>query len=424
MTRRSRGTLAWCVLLATAVWADARAADPETGIDSDDATEIEKADADIMELDVASSIVDAVNIRNFATFSTDVRGAYAAEDTDLRNGGSERDDEFTARLRAGGAWNLLTTLRLTARAAFLCSTESCDPQVAIDSDVAGNSTDPGELVIDEFFLQWFQTEKFDVAAGRLQTRFVTRGGIFAKSLDRNNSHNTSVNWTDGLHATIKPGLGRGWVAHLISEYNDDEGTGSVRRAPLDFSTSNSSVSHFIAFENTQSWRYLVQRGLDVSYLPDALLKDGEQTGRRDDYWGIVGRTAARVPLDASGRRLQLASEIGYAPKTPTNRAVGIGNPGDADGLAWNVSASLIDFIPKHSIGILYAQTGAGWLLSPQFASNEEQYEVRWQWRPEANIVLDARVRQREELEQLASSERKEKELDYFVRLTWRYSASN
>lgn len=386
--------------------------------------DMQEADADIMSMDVASSILDATNRQDLITFGGDIRSAYSNSDTDLRQGGSERDDEITGRLRLNGSWNPFETLRFTARAAFICSTNSCSPDISLDSNIAGNSVEAGKITLDEFFLQWFRTAKFDLAVGRLQTRFVARGGVFAKSLDRNNSHNTTINWTDGIHGTIKPGLGRGWVAHLISEYNDDDGTGSIRRAPLDFSDGDSELSHFVAFENIQPWGYILQRGLDISYLPHALLKDGLRTGRREDYWGFVARLALRAPQRATGRRLRFAGEVGYAPETPTRQAVGIGGGGDSDGLAWNASISLMDFIPKHSIGFLYGQTGAGWLLSPQYDNNEEQIELRWSWRPDANFIIAARVRQREELDQLVGTLRKNKEFDYFVRATWRYAGTN
>ena len=416
---------ACCLFLTLAAFnMPAIADDTASDEDPEVSAEMEEADADIMSMDVAGSLLDGANRKGLVTFGADVRGGYAWSDTDLRAGGSDQDDELKARLRVDGSWNPFETLRLTAGAAYICSTNSCSPDASLESGLAGDSIEPGKLTLDEFFLQWFRTEKFDLAVGRLQTRFVARGGVFAKSLDRNNSHNTTVNWTDGIHGTIKPGLGKGWVAHLISEYNDEDGTGSIRRAPLDFSTSDSDFTHFIAFENTQAWGYIVQRGFDISYLPDSLLKNGELGGRREDYWGLVARAAARVPLRSGDRRLRFAGEIGYAPETPTRQAVGTGSDGDADGLAWNASVSLMDFFAAHSIGFLYGQTGAGWLLSPQYANNEEQIEIRWSWRHRSNFILDARVRQREELDQLITAQRKEKELDFFLRATWRYSASD
>jgi hypothetical protein len=384
-------------------------------------TEIEVADADIMSMDVVGSVTDAINKKGLIVVSGDIRGGYAWSDTDQRDGNAERDDEITARIRLEGKWNALETLRLTSRAAFICSTKSCDPNAALESAIADNSIEAGKLTLDEFFLQWFRSDKFSLAAGRLQTKFVTRGGVFAKSLDRNNGANTSINWTDGIHGTINPGLGRGWVGNLIAEYNDKDGASSVRRGPLDFSSGDSRISHFIALENALPEDYIVQRGIDISYLPDSLLKDGDITGRREDYWGFVARGAARFPLHIGDRALRVAGEVGYAPETPTRQAVGTGVSGDANGLAWNASVSLMNIAPGQSLGVLYGRTEAGWLLSPQYANNEEQIEIRWSWRLRSNLIVDARVRQREDLDQILTAQRKSKERDFFLRATWRYS---
>ena len=109
---------------------------------------------------------------------------------------------------------------------------------------------------------------------------------------------------------------------------------------------------------------------------------------------------------------------------PTRQAVNTGTSGDADGLAWNVSASLMEFARDHSVGLLYGRTGAGWLLSPQYRDNEEQIELRWSWRPTPDLVIDARVRRRRELRRLATATQRAEALDVFVRATLRYNVLN
>ena len=66
--------------------------------------------------------------------------------------------------------------------------------------------------------------------------------------------------------------------------------------------------------------------------------------------------------------------------------------GDADGLAWNVTVSIMDFVPKHSIGINYAGTDAGWLVSPEYRNNERLTEIRYMWRPNDRMTVDIRAR--------------------------------
>ena len=153
-------------------------------------------------------------------------------------------------------------------------------------------------------------------------------------------------------------------------------------------------------------------------MPKSLLKDGTQSGRRVDYYGVVLRSANRWPERNDGISLRIAAEFGYAPETQTLTAASLAGDGDADGLAWNVALSLMDFRPSHSIGVNYGRVGSGWLLSPQFRPNESLAEIRYQWRRSRQLAFDIRVRQREELEQLVLTDRKRKELDVFVRFTW------
>ena len=277
---------------------------------------------------------------------------------------------------------------------------------SLTSDVAGRRA----------FLNWYRLEKFSIVAGRMQTKFVALGGVYAKSLDRNTSNNTNVNWTDGAHFVYK--ADNGWASHLIAQHNAPEGATEVRRGPLDFKPDDARVSYFFALDNKERTRYFLQRGVDITYLPQTLLKDGTLTGQREDYYGIVVRSSNRWPRRDDGVRLRVAAEIGYAPETQTRAAAGLAGDGDADGLAWNFVLSLMDFAPDHSIGVNYGEVGAGWLLSPQFRQNEALSEIRYQWRRSRAIALDIRVRRRKELEQQVATSQKQDELDFFIRLTW------
>ena len=129
----------------------------------------------------------------------------------------------------------------------------------------------------------------------------------------------------------------------------------------------------------------------------------------------------RWPQRSEGLRLRAGMEMGYAPETPTDAAVGLPGTGDTCGLAWDVVISAMDIAPDHHIGINYARTGAGWLLAPQFRPNEELREIRYMWEPERLPLFEARIRQREDLEKLAGAIKKRSVFDLFVRLTWRFT---
>ncbi len=346
----------------------------------------------------------------------DLRVGLVRAERDKRDGSSSTDTNWRGRFRLGAEITLNNSVRFESRLATACTSDRCDPDLTFDESIdTTTSTREGVITFDEFYLHAFRLERFDIAVGRLQTKFVARAGVFAKSLDRNDSNNFNVNWTDGLHGTLD--LGNDSMLHLISEYNAEEGASNVRRGPLDFSNSNARVSHFFAWESKKRLGPITQRGLDITYLPSALLKDGSLNGRREDYIALVARFASTRPFGIRGRRWNIAGEVGYAPETPTLSAVGLAGDGDADGLAWNIAASLMDIWPSHNIGINYGATDAGWLLSPQYRDNEELYEVRYQWRRQSNLALELRIRYREEMEQRAGEARKRDEYDFFVRFT-------
>ena len=374
------------------------------------------ADAD-GSLDDAKSSIDIEKVEHGVSVEADVRTAYAGSDTDNRDRSNTEEDVLRARWRVTGTVGIFSYLRGSVRIAGLCSDVECEPNfVLTDYIPTSNGMADGDITLDKAFLHWYRLEKFDLALGRMQTKFVARGGVFAKSLDRNDGNNTNVNWVDGLHGAYQ--AKHGWVSHLIVQHNAPEGATEIRRGPLDFRDDGARASYFVAFENLDRTPRFLQRGLDISYLPKSLLKDGTQFGPHEDYYGIVLRSANRWPERDEDVRLRVAAELGYAPETQTRSAAGLAGDGDADGLAWNVVLSLMDFKPNHSVGVNYGRVGAGWLLSPQFRQNESLAEIRYLWRRSKDLALDIRVRRRTDLERLAGSDQKQNELDFFVRLTW------
>jgi hypothetical protein len=368
-------------------------------------------------LDDATNSIDVREVRDGVSLTTDLRIGYSESEIDDRDGTDRAEEVLRARWRFRSEVGIFPYLRGVARVAGICSSEECSPNLVLeDTLTTSSSIEDGDITLDEAYFHWFRADRFDLAVGRMQTKFVARGGVFAKSLDRNDSNNVNVNWTDGLHTTFR---GRsGWVPHLILQHNSSDGPSNVRRGPLDFSDSSARITYFLGIENLERTPLFLQRGFDISYLPKSLLKDGELSGRREDYTGIVLRFSNRWPERDTGTRLRVATELGYAPETQTKAAAGLAGNGDADGLAWHFILSLMDIKPNHSIGINYGRVGAGWLLSPQFRQNESLTEIRYQWRKNKQLAFDFRVRHRKELEQLQFSDRRRDEVDFFLRLTW------
>jgi hypothetical protein len=385
----------------------------------EDAVEDVDESLDEIKVDVQGSIEDADG-RLGISFEGDLRGGYLFAGDSLREFEVDNRNVFRTRWRIGSTLRFTEGLRLVGRIAGLCSTEECSPDFILQPDIPGfASIEDGQITIDEFFLHWFRTHRFDVAIGRMETKFITRGGVFSKSLERNDNNNLRVNWTDGLHSTYR-GRG-GWASHLILQYNSEDGASNVRRFPLDFESGDSRVSYHVAFENLEPKRLMIQRALTVSYLPSSL-RQADSTGVvLDDYVGIVGRLGHRWPQRDDGWRIRSSLEVGYAPTTQSKTIAGVTGDGDADGLAWAATASIMDFLPTHSIGINYARTEAGWLLSPQYASNEELFEIRYMWRPTNRITLDVRGRWRDELRALLEPDPSRDRFDFYARLTWSFT---
>jgi hypothetical protein len=422
MTRATNvnASSAWLLtlmLLALGV-VDAQGVDAAIGEADEEALD-EELEAD-GSLDDATDTVDSVTSDRGLVVDVDARTSYVATENDNRDGNSASEDYVRARWRVQTVYNATERLRFGARVAGLCSTRECEPNFTIDSSIPTETgMREGDITIDSLFVHRHRNERFSFLAGRFQTKFVARGGVYAKSLDRNDSNNTRVNWTEGLQGTYR--ANNGWVAHGIAQYNSRSGPSNVRRDPLDFSDPDSRVSYYFGAENVEQQGALLQRGIGISYLPQSLLTDGTTNGRIDDYWGIVARVAARWPQRSDGPRLRVSSEVGFAPETQTRAAAQLPGAGEVDGWAWNMTASIMDFLPTHSIGLNYGRTDPGWLLSPQYTDNEELIEIRYQWRRDANFAVEFRARRRKDLEQRVNAVRKRDRYDIYLRLSWGYS---
>jgi len=376
----------------------------------------EAIDAASGSLDDSIGSIEAGRETHGLNIRGDLRVDYTYMQENSRDASDQSESEWHGRFRAGGTYSITEKLVFGGRIATTCSTDECNPGIVFDSTLPNSSSiEDGGITFDQLYLHGFSRRKFDVAVGRLQTKFVSRAGVFAKSLDRNDSSGSNVNWTDGMHGILR--VNNAWTGHLILQKNEADGTGNIRRGPIDFEDEDSRITYFLALENMQRFGPINQQGFDITYMPQSLMKDGDRNGRIEDYIGVVGRFATSWPEGSIGRRLNIAGEIGYAPKTPTRAAMGLAGSGDTDGLGWLVSVSIVDFRPYHSIGINYGRTDAGWLLSPQYRENEEAIEIRYMWRRSPNLAIDIRARWRKDLEQLENVARKRDELNVFVRIT-------
>lgn len=348
----------------------------------------------------------------------DVRGGFFSLHRDDRNGKEDTTDELRVRVRPGIGAKFNEQWRAQVRFAGRYSTDDRnDLHFEIFNSIpADDGLRRGDSTLDEVYVEYRLDTAWQVRLGRFQSKAELEG-VAKKSLDRNDSPNTDITWTDGVQ--VRHTSASGWVTTAIAQYNDSDGATQVRHTPLDFRDDSSRVSYFAGFENKQNSGPIVQRAVDISWLPDALHSSGIGVGPVDDYWGLVGRLAAQWPLRGS-TKFMLAGEVGYAPNTPQRSVVRTGTSGDADGLAAQITFNFIDIVPKHSAGLVLGRAGDGWLLSPDFGPNANLAELRYKWAVDKKQTVEARVRNREDIRQRTGSLHKREDVDFYVRYTFRF----
>lgn len=347
----------------------------------------------------------------------DVRTGFYSLHRDDRNGKEDTTDEVRLRVRTGVQAKLNEQWLGQVRFAGRYSTDNRnEPHFEIFNSLpADDGLRRGDSTLDEAYVEYRPDTDWQVRLGRFQSK-AELNGVAKKSLDRNDSPNTDITWTDGVQIRHAPK--DGWVTTAIAQYNDREGATQVRHTPLEFSDDSSRVSYFVGRESNQKLGPIIQRAVDVTWLPGALHVNGVGAGPLEDYWGLVGRMAGQWPVRGS-MKFMLAGEVGYAPNTPRRSVVKTGTSGDADGRAVQVTFNLVDIVPKHSAGLVFGRAGDGWLLSPDFGPNTNLAELRYKWAIDKKQALEARARNREDIHQRVGSTQKREDVDFYVRYTFK-----
>ncbi len=347
----------------------------------------------------------------------DARTGFYTLHRDDRDGSETIKNEWRLRLRAGlqAAISDALTARVRFAGRYTTHESSGDPEFDFYQGITPgkDGLKMGQSTLDELWLN-YAAGRWSLRAGRMQTKFELTG-VAKKSLDRNDSPNTDIAWTDGLYFKYK--AGNGWNAHVIAQYNYEEGATQVRREPLDFSDDDSRISYFAALEKLDKKGAIVQQGVDVTWLPAALPGSG---GNPDDYLAFVGRLAAQWPMGAQGMKFLLGGELGFAPSTPTNSVLKLSGAGDASGVAAQVAFNFIDIVPRHSVGVVLARADAGWLLSPDFKSNQYLVETRYRWNLARKQRIEVRVRYRTDIEQRIDRPERRQDKDLYARYTVKF----
>ncbi len=363
-----------------------------------------------------SALVLGASSSDDVTVIGDVRGGLYGAHTENRDGGVNEAQDVRARLRVGVQGAFSEQWRGTVRFAGHYSDEQTSTRFSLheynDSRAFGQST------LDMANVEYMPDQNWALTFGRMQTKFELEG-VAKKSLDRNDSPSVDIDFTDGLQVVRK--MDGGWRLYGIVQHNPEQGSTNVTRRPLDYTDSSTRQTLFIALQNKQAEGSFVQRGVDLTVIPGALLVTGAANGPREDYYGMVGRMALRWPEVDRGTRFLWGLEVGYAPNTPAQSALKLGGIERAPGIAWQTSFNLLDIQPNHSIGLVLGEADAGWLLSPDFRENERLAEIRYQWKISKDLSLESRVRERVELDKKTTATRRREDTDYYVRLTYKFN---
>lgn len=352
-----------------------------------------------------------------------LRTGYHAAWRRTRDGARSDVHELRARIQAGVRWGVHPAAELRVRTSARVSTKQSGLRFVLSDHVS--TTDGlalGEATLDELHVHWRPHDRWAIRAGRMQTTFEL-AGVPRKSLDRNDSPNTDISWTDGVHATFVTDRLR---YHAIVQHQSRRGATNLLRPPLDVSGHGSRASFFGAIQATNPLGVFTQRELSVTFLPNVLPvinNEGEGTsGGMRDYVALSARTAAELPLQVLGGRVVLASEIGYAPLTPHRLLIGTGTTGTGNGLAMQASANVLGAVNgRHSLGIVYALAGDGWLISPDVRENNAEWEMRHYWQYASWGRLDTRLRLREDVRKSPGAQRSRHEMDLYLRTTIRFA---
>lgn len=345
-----------------------------------------------------------------ASLSGDVRVLVSGLERTDRNGIESDTDEGVMRLRVGSTWEWSERTRLVGRLATSASTNGNDWQLDwFETAQTTSGLAPGNTTLDLAYLQLAPTDGVRLRFGRFQES-VALPGVPDKSLDRKDSDNMSINYSDG--AALDWGVAGGWSLLAIAQYNPAEGPANRPRAPLAFTDSGSRVSGFFAMRKAERDGFWALRSLNLTVLPHTLNRGGDTS----TYSAAVANVAVRWPASSSAMHLLAGGSLGYAPEVPQT----VRMYGDSR-WAWQATANLMNFARRQqSIGVVWMRSGAGWLLSPDLASNTQLWEIRYRVEVFNPLTIEARFRYRSDDEQLRTVRGIQRDRDWYLRATWRF----
>jgi hypothetical protein len=329
---------------------------------------------------------------------------------ETRGGERQETDEGAWRLRAGATWKWSERLSLVGRVATIGNTSGTRWRVgAFESIQSSSGLASGDVTLDLAYLSFKPRDNLQLRFGRFQETIAVPG-VPDKSLDRKDSDGLTVTYTDG--ASLDWHVGDGWSLLAIAQHNPPAGGTNRPRAPLDFTDHGSRTSGFFALRKTQDDGFWALRSLNLTWLPESRIGS---TGETSDYTGMVADVGMRWPTNGKRRHLLFGGAVAHAPDAPAT----VDGFGRRD-WAYQATANLMNFARlRQSIGVVWMQTGAGWLLSPDLAANSTLWEIRYRFNPLEKLQIETRYRYRSDVEQVPLAAGFQRDRDWYLRATWR-----
>ncbi len=278
------------------------------------------------------------------------------------NGETKEETLIRARLRGGLGLSLAENWSAKARIAGRYHSEEGNLNFTLDSRASSDTgMHWGEMTVDTLSISYSSKAVWMLSLGRFQASHSLKG-VAKKSLDRADGR-PKVSWTDG--ASLWVDWNKAWRSRFIIEYNSTDGPSNVKRSPL----STDRWSFFTTLEAKSNWGPIVQRELDITYIPQTI-----GTG----YVAWVARLSAQWPIGKNGQTLLVGTELGYAPDFG-GEEIDV-NDISSVGRGKILSVNFNNLFQEQSLGIVWGDANSSWLISPDIVPNESFVELRYRWR--------------------------------------------
>lgn len=345
----------------------------------------------------------------------DVRSGYFGQEREERDGSTISRHEIRTRARIGFQFRLSENAQLHVRYATRLSSmgKGFDPYWSTSAK-RNNGLRLQEAAFDEAYLRLDVSPGLYFKAGRFQTGYTIPGAI-RNAIQRNDSPNNDVQWTDGLLVSRRHGSG--WQTDVIAQVHYGNWPTNTMRRPLDFSESDAFLTTFISHSKSDRQGLVRFRGVDLTFSPNALIV---RPGDRSHYLAVSAKGALGWQTSSLGD-IVWAAEGAWSIIQPDKAYMGFsGVKGEkTGGFGAQMSLSFMDYLDGHSTGFIIAAIEPALLTSEDYWNNSVLWEVRHIIQINRRLSSELRIRYRADLYQYAGVERKRAEYVPYARLTWR-----